>query len=75
MASAAQVLVQKIPTKLEVLELYKNLLMGRKTFKYTDPNWYTKKIRHEFKKNKELQDRNLLFILFKCTYFYHQPKS
>jgi hypothetical protein len=41
-------------TRTDVLHLYRNLLKGGRTFKYTDKQHYTKRVREEFKNNAKL---------------------
>lgn len=45
-----------VPTKAQVLHLYRALLKLRTGFKYTDKEFYTNRIRREFQGRKELAD-------------------
>lgn len=59
---ASSALERAIPTRFEILTLYRNILKGRRTFKYTDANWYTKQVQQAFRKNKELIDGEILIV-------------
>ena len=60
-----------IPSRQEVVHLYRNLLKGRRTFEYTDKNYYTKRIRNEFKQNVALRDKEVLSKAFEVRLLFH----
>ena len=56
--------VPKKITKKNVLNLYREILKGRRTLKYTDKNYYTLRIREEFQQNIGERDKDKIVQLF-----------
>jgi len=46
--------------RIEILSLYRAILKGRRKFKYTQSDYYTRRVREEFKKNKDLADPKII---------------
>lgn len=50
------------PTNLQILKLYKELLRYGQQLKYTDKNYYMKRIKQEFRNNSYLtEEKDILF--------------
>lgn len=43
-------------SRTDILKLYKNLILYSKTLRFTDVNYFKRRIRSEFKKNKTLNN-------------------
>ncbi|XP_052757504.1 MIEF1 upstream open reading frame protein [Galleria mellonella] len=43
-----------MPTRLEILRLYKNLILYSNSLRLTDPIYFRRKVSNEFRKNKSL---------------------
>jgi hypothetical protein len=51
--------------RVDVIQLYRNLLKGRRTFQYTDKKYYTKRVRDEFKQNAYMGDKEEVLKAYK----------
>ncbi|XP_071446092.1 mitochondrial ribosome and complex I assembly factor AltMIEF1 isoform X1 [Hetaerina americana] len=49
------------PSPNQVLSLYRSLLRYRKQLKYTDKNYFSKRIRKEFERNRTLAPEESVF--------------
>lgn len=57
--------------KLQVLNLYKNLLRYSQQLKYTDKEYFARRIKKEFKQNKNLEGEEEIIFNFQvsiCAY-------
>lgn len=54
-------------TRQQILKLYKDLLRYGETLQYTDKDFFTKKIRKEFKKNRSLEDTSEIDVNYKVS--------
>lgn len=55
------------PTRVEILKLYKNLLRYGEQLKFTNKNYFARRIRKEFKKNKDLTDESAINLRFEVS--------
>lgn len=54
-----------IPTKIQVLRLYKHLARYSNNLQFTDKKYFMKKVRTEFKSSKSLEDPKDIEFAFK----------
>lgn len=59
------------PTTREVLRLYRDLLRYGKQLKFTDVEYYTRRIRTEFHKNKTLESAEDIQFNFKVSFIFN----
>lgn len=48
-------------SRQEILRLYKELISYSKTLKYTDKDYYLRRVKKEFTENKSLEDTKEIF--------------
>ncbi|XP_064210745.1 mitochondrial ribosome and complex I assembly factor AltMIEF1 [Tribolium castaneum] len=51
-------------TKIQILKLYKDLLRYGQNLKFTDKDYFHKRIRREFRKNRDLTDESAISFNF-----------
>lgn len=56
-------------TSREVLQLYRKLLRYSQELKFTDQNYFKKRVRKEFKLNKDLQSAADIDFNFKVLFY------
>lgn len=60
----ARNLKMSVPSKREILKLYKHLLRYGQQLKFTDKEYFLKRTKTEFKHNKELTDKDEISFKF-----------
>lgn len=58
------------PTRVEILKLYKNLLRYGEQLKFTNKDYFTRRIRKEFQSNKDLTDESAINLRFEVSLLY-----
>lgn len=58
-----------LPTAREILKLYKNLLRYGEQLKLTDKQYFSKRIKKEFKTNKDITDETEISFKFEVSAF------
>ncbi|XP_066247894.1 mitochondrial ribosome and complex I assembly factor AltMIEF1 [Euwallacea similis] len=53
-----------LPNKREILKLYKNLLRYSEQLQFTDQSYFTRRIKKEFKDNKNITDESDISFKF-----------
>jgi hypothetical protein len=52
----------------QVIALYRSLIRYRDTLTFTDKDYYTKRIRKEFKKHRDLTEDNDIVFYYQVTF-------
>lgn len=58
-------------TKLQILKLYKDLLRYGQNLKLTDKDYFCKRIRGEFRKNRDLTEQSAINFNFEVRFNFH----
>lgn len=56
-------------TKIQILKLYKDLLRYGQNLTFTDKEYYSKRIRREFKKNRSLETPSDIEFNFEVSFY------
>ncbi|OWR51689.1 hypothetical protein KGM_212169 [Danaus plexippus plexippus] len=58
-------------SRTDILKLYKNLILYSKTLRFTDVNYFKRRIRSEFKKNKTLNNSEDISYAIKAKLYFN----
>jgi hypothetical protein len=57
-----------IPTRRQVLQLYRDLLRYGRQLQFTDRNYFSRRIRHEFKQAKNVEKAEDIDFYFQVSH-------